>query len=331
VVEGVTIWEGRFFPVFPFHVHLHGWLTRKLVRKLASRVEVFHYHTPLVPWYETGRPALVTVHTPMKSDTASIPARSVLGWLIKLQAPISYRLEQMLFERAGMLTAVASSVAEEMAAYGIMPGRVSVLGNGVDTDVFFPAMIEPDRNQPYFFSAGRLAPRKGLEDLVECARLVLQKYPDHRFLIAGTGPLERMLRGQIERRNLGDRVILLGHVSGRASLADLYRGATAFVHAAHYEGLPTVLLEAMACGRPVVSTAVSGALDVIEHEHNGLLVPPREPVQLSAAITRLIQDPSLAENLGTAACRTIEERYSWHVVARRYLAEYEALLHGAAQ
>jgi glycosyltransferase involved in cell wall biosynthesis len=92
--------------------------------------------------------------------------------------------------------------------------------------------------------------------------------------------------------------------------------------------LPTVLLEAMACGRPVVTTSVSGALDVVQHGQNGLLVPPRAPEQMAAAIVRLLREPGLSEQLGRAARQTVEERYSWDVVGGSYLAQYETLLPG---
>lgn len=328
VVEGVTIWRPTFVPTYPLHVHLHGLFVDRLVRELEPEVDLFHLHTPLVKWPETDRPVLVTVHTPMKTDAGSIPATTTLGWLIKLQAPFSYHLEQQLFERAGALTAVASSVADELRVYGIAPDRVAVLGNGVDTTLFVPSPRGPDRENPYFFTAGRLAPRKGLEDLVRAAELVVRQFPNFRFLIAGGGPLERALRAEIARRGLKGHVVLLGHVADRVQLLTLYQSAAAYVHAAHYEGLPTVLLEAMACARPVVATAVSGALDVVEHAVNGLLVPPRDPHQLAAAIARLIREPELETRLGAAARWTVEDRYSWHTVSRGYLAQYEALLRG---
>lgn len=115
-------------------------------------------------------------------------------------------------------------------------------------------------------------------------------------------------------------------MSDRVELADLYRGATVYIHPAHYEGLPTVLLEAMACGRPVVATAVGGALDVIEDEHNGLLVPTKAPQAMAAAVARIMRNPDLATQLGSAARRTVEERYSWEVVGHHYLKEYKKLL-----
>lgn len=327
VVDGIDIWRPPFVPLYPFHVHVHSLWVNQLVKQLEDEVDLFHLHTPLVKRPRTQRPFLVTVHTPMKADAAAVSVDSLLGWLIKMQAPVSYRLEQELFDHAAGLTAVSHSVAAEMNAYGIDPGRVRVLGNGVDTTLFGPPCSEQKpAAERYALTVARLAPRKGIADLVAAAEIVARQDPSFRFYIAGSGPMQNDLQSEIQRRNLSDQVKLLGHVQDRRQLVDLYRNATLFIHPAHYEGLPTVLLEAMACGRPVISTAVSGALDVIEPEENGLLVPPHNPAAIADATLRLLKDGGLAEALGKAAHRTIEERYSWKRVSENYLNAYASIM-----
>ncbi len=98
VVDGITVWRPTFLPVYPFHVHLHGLFVNRLLRKLEPELDVLHLHTPLVQLPHTKLPTLVTVHTPMKADTAAVPANNLLGWLVKLQAPVSYLLEQKVFD-----------------------------------------------------------------------------------------------------------------------------------------------------------------------------------------------------------------------------------------
>jgi len=330
IVDGIMIWRPIFWPTYPFHVHRHGVAVDQLVREIEPEIDLFHVHSPLVKRPTTKRPVLVTLHTALKSDIAAVSLSNLLGLLIKLQAPVSYRIEQELFEWSDKLTAVASSVAQELEEYALDPQEVTVLGNGVDTGRFFPLKNKEQANEsalgPYALSVARLAPRKGLADLIRCAEHVVQQFPNFRFLIAGSGPMEKQLRAQIARRGLEKQVILLGHIADRAELVDLYRNATLFVHPAHYEGLPTVLLEAMACGCPVVTTAVSGALDVVQNGYNGFLVPPRAPEELASAISRLLPDFNLCHSLGVAARQTIVERYSWHVVSQNYVVEYERLL-----
>lgn len=322
--ERIEIWRPTFAPLYPWHVHLHSLFVSRLVARLESSVDIFHLHSPLPPIIKTRRPILLTVHTPLRADVRSIPLRDISALLVKLQAPVSYLIEQRLFQQARRITAVAASVAHELSDYGINPASVEVLGNGVDTAMFAPASAKLDAS-PYVFAVGRLGLRKGFEDLIECARLVIRQVPDVRFQIAGTGPLEKSLRAQIARAGLSTQVELLGHISDRQQIIRLYQQAAVFVHPAHYEGLPTVLLEAMACGRPVVATAVSGALDVVHPEENGLLVPPHNPAEMAAAILRLLSHPELANCLGQAARRTVETQYSWDTVSARYAQLYRQL------
>jgi glycosyltransferase involved in cell wall biosynthesis len=249
--------------------------------------------------------------------------------LIKAQTPVSIRVEHSLFDNAAAIAAVARSVAEELGGYGLDPTKVHVLGNGVDTVLFRPAEEGEVacQSKAYVFAAGRLDLRKGFEDLVEAMPNVARQVPDVCLYIAGDGPLRGELKARVERLGLGHVVRFLGHV-GRGEMLSYYQGATVFAHAAHYEGLPTVLLEALACGRAVVSTAVSGALDVVEDGVNGLLVPPRAPDKLAHAICRLLADARLRARLGAAARRTVEERFSWQVVGHGYLQCYRQLLNG---
>jgi glycosyltransferase involved in cell wall biosynthesis len=327
-VDDITIWRPTFWPVYPWQAHVHGLFVDKLVQHLEPELDLIHLHTPLVKYPLTRLPTLVTVHTPMKAHSGSFPATTWLGCLVKIQALVSYGPEREIFERADKLIAVAHSVAQEMAAYDVALERVTVLGNGVDTDIFQPDLAAVATDPPYFLTAGRLGLRKGLEDLIQCAELVSKQFPLHKFYIAGAGPLESAIRARIAERNLEQQVILLGHIATRTRLAELYRGATLYVHAAHYEGLPTVMLEAMACGRPVITTAVSGALDVVQDGRNGLLVGPKQPAQMAQAIIGLLQTPGLGEQLGLAGLKTVQERYSWNIVSRNYLAEYERLCPG---
>ena len=326
-LDKIAIWRPTFAPLYPFHVHFHGLFVNRLVARLEHQVDIFHVHTPLPPVVRTARPVFLTVHTPMRADTRSIPLRNVNSLLVKLQLPVSYRLEHRLLHSSTQVTAVARSVANELREYGISPAEVTVLGNGVDHERFTSGGADP-MDPPYILSVGRLGLRKGLEDLVECARLVCGENPGVQFCIAGKGPLEAKLKAAIHRAGLEGRVLLLGHVADRTRMVELYRQATLFVHPAHYEGLPTVLLEAMACGRPVVATAVSGALDVITPGENGMLVPPREPKALAEALLALLGDPTLRHHLGQNARKTVEQHYSWDVVSEQYLACYEQVVNG---
>ena len=325
-VDGIMVWRAPFVPIYPLHVHLHGLFVNRLLKRLESEFDVINLHTPLPPPVRTRLPIVTTVHTPMKADTRAIPVTDLFSLAIRLQAPVSFRIEQALLALSGLVTSVASSVAQELAEYGLDPAQVVVVGNGVDHELFVPAGNGDTRSRPYVLYAGRLAHRKGLLDLVECARLVCERRLDVRFIIAGKGPLEPKLRSAIAQAGLDGRCELVGYIGDRQELVRLYQNAALVVHPAHYEGLPTTLLEAMACGKAVVATAVSGALDAISSGENGLLVPPKQPETMVKAVLSLLENEGLRAELGRAARRTIEERYTWDIISEGFLACYRRVL-----
>lgn len=326
-VQDIPIWRPRFYPVYPLHVHLHGLFVQPIVRRLEFEVDVFHLHTPLPPPIRSKRPNIVTVHTPMLGEAKAIAIRDLRSLIIRLQIPISACVERKLFDAAHQIVTVSQSVADELCAYGVSKQQVRVFGNGVNTEIFCPDAQNRSMhaNEQYVLAAGRLDVRKGLQDLIQAMTYVHRHYPDVRLYIAGVGPLERQLRTQVGQLGLEGIVLLLGHVD-RSKMVELYRGAMAFVHAAHYEGLPTVLLEAMACGKAVISTAVGGALDVVQDGINGFLVSSRATEEIADSLCRLLADGPMRNRLGTAARQTVIQRFSWQVVGKNYLHCYRDLV-----
>lgn len=329
-IEEIPIWRPRFYLTYPFHVYLHALFVQRLVQRLEKEVDLFHLHTPLPPPIRSKRPLFVTVHTPMVGEAGAIKITDLRSLVVRAGMPISMRIEHRLFQSAGGIASVAQSVADELGSYGLSKKQVQVLGNGVDTQLFCPRERDPAARpgKMYVFAAGRLDVRKGLKDLVEAMRRVADHFPAANLAIAGAGPLEGALRARAEQLGIEQAVQFLGHVE-RDEMIRLYQDATIFAHAAHYEGLPTVLLEAMSCEKAIASTAVSGALDVVEDGVNGLLVPSREPERMAEAICRLLGDDLLRARLGAAARRTVEDRFSWRVVGGNYLRSYQALLNEA--
>ena len=325
-LAGIPIWRSRFHPAYTLH--------ERLVRRLEPEVDVFHLHTPLPPAIRSERPTLVTVHTSKVGAVVSVPVTDLDSLLTRLQVPGSIRAERQIFANADQIVTVARSIAAELqdyAHYKLGEKPVGVLGAGVDTDVFC-AGGQSSSAQPgemYILAAGRLDAGKGFQDLVEAMGKVVEWFPDVRLYIAGSGLLEKPLKAQVRQMSLERTVRFLGHVEAQADMVELYRGAMVFANAAHYQGLPTVLLEAMACEKAVVSTAVSGALDVVINGLNGFLTRPKSSHQLSGAVCRLLGDGGLRARFGKMARNTVQNRFSWRVVGDNYLRSYQALLNGA--
>ncbi len=324
IIAGIPVWHVTFWPLYPFHVHWHGQHVNRLIRQIEAEIDLFHLHTPLVARPQTNRPWLVTVHSLMEAASAAIQPNSLLNLLIKLQTPFSVKLEQQLLPAAGAVGSVSrASAAEIRRSYpGIQP---CVYANGVDQSIFTPDGHRADPEFPYALTVGRLSPGKGLETLLACAPEIFQRYPNFRFLLAGQGPLENWLRKQIERIGLAENILLLGQITNRERLAELYRGASLYIHPSHYEGLPTVILEAMACGCPVIATKTGGIPDVVEAGKNGLLVSPANPAELARAILSLLDEPAEAAQMGHRAAQTAQQ-YTWPIITRKYIDTYAQLL-----
>ena len=197
-----------------------------------------------------------------------------------------------------------------------------MVSNGVDERIFVP--VKKNTKENYILYVGRLSYRKGLFDLLDCAKHICQNY-NISFFLVGKGELEGKLRKKIKDEKLQDKIILLGHVN-REELIQLYQDGKIFVLPSHYEGLPTVLLEAMSCGLPVVSTSVSGCVEVVKHMYNGLLIPARSPKSMSEAIALLLEDYKLSIKLGENARKTIQERFTWDSISDRIEKCYKLAL-----
>ena len=232
-------------------------------------------------------------------------------------------MEMKLIKRAEKITTVSNSVAEELCAYGLKKKDVEIIGNGVDETIFYPK--NDSSKDPYILYSGRLDYRKGLFDLIDCSLIVCKKYPDISFYIIGKGLLLNKLKNKVKELGLTKNFHFLGFVS-KEKLIQLYQQATVYVLPSHYEGLPTVLLEAMACGCPVIATAVSGNLDVITHGIDGILVPPKKPEEIAKSIIKLLNDNDNRKKLGINARKTIAKRFTWKKITNKYIENYESLL-----
>lgn len=174
-------------------------------------------------------------------------------------------------------------------------------------------------NRKVLLSAGRFTRQKGFDVLVAASAILRRERDDFAVLIAGQGPLEADLRRWVADAGLEDTVHLIGFQS---DLAPLLAGVDLTVLASRYEGMPNVVMEAMALGRPVVATAVDGTPELVEDGISGLLVPPEDPAALATAVGDLLDHPERAAALGRAA----RERIARHFTRNAMLDNLETLL-----
>jgi glycosyltransferase involved in cell wall biosynthesis len=330
VLEEIPVWRPRFYSTYPLHVHLHGLFVQRLVQRLEAEVDLFHLHTPLPPPIRTGRPVLLTVHSMVHVDVRSQEINSVFELLTKLMSPVGCLIEKRLLHTSQTITAVSKVAARDAQRCLSRDERIEITWNGVDPHLFcLDTHNSADPNRLLY--VGRLAPGKGLRDLVQALELVILQYPEVRISLAGDGPLRGEITSLIKRSGLEENMKLLGHVDSRERLCALYQRAWGLILSSRHESLPTVILEAMACGTPVIATRVGSVMDVISDGVSGILVPPRAPEQMAEAICRLLGDAALRARLGATARHTVEERFSWQAVGSNYLRCYQTLLNEAGR
>jgi len=201
---------------------------------------------------------------------------------------------------------------------GIDPERIEVIYNAVDLEQFRPSearalqlreRLDIGKDDPVLLCVGRLDPQKGQRYAIRALPQVLACHPGTALLLVGGGPpeVEDGLRREAEREGVAGSVRFLGV---RSDVAALLSESDVFVFPSLYEGLGIALVEAMAMGRACVASRVGPIPEIVEDGHSGLLVPPRDPNQLAAAVSRLLGDPTLRLTMGAEGRRIVEERFN---------------------
>jgi glycosyltransferase involved in cell wall biosynthesis len=223
-------------------------------------------------------------------------------------------------EAALRSSAAVLTVSEKMAAVVRQwtDTPVEVLYNPVDTTKFAPT---PLQDRPTVLFLGLIGQAKGVYDLLAAIPEVLETVPDARFVFGGNGEVEQ-LRAEARRLGVAHAVETPGWLAGDAKRRAL-ESAWVFALPSYYEGLPVGVLEAMACGRPVVATDIAGIPEAVAHEQSGFLVRPGERRDLAARLTALLRDRVRSDAMGRAGRALAEARFSRDRVAGRLRAVWE--------
>lgn len=240
--------------------------------------------------------------------------------------PERLAIERDIGRRARAVLATCTDEVHELRAMGVHEDRVAIVPCGVDLGTFRPdgPVAERPDGCRRVLSIGRLVPRKGVDTLVRAVR----DLPDVEVVIAGGSPDDEeavRLRRLAAGYGLERRVRIIGSVP-RAEVPALMRSADVLVTVPWYEPFGMVPLEAMACGTPVIASAVGGHLDTIAG--CGVLVPPRKPEALARSLRELLDHPDRRKAIGMASARRAHSVYGWSHVAERTEAAYSRVITG---
>jgi len=344
-------------PYFPFHSPLFGhWSRYAGVPSLEERhgLVIHHPRYPAIPWVGMSvSPALlnagalglaqklhsagpgfdiIDAHYFYPDGVAAVRLGRRLGLPVVITSRGTdinlipqYRIPRRQIQRtileADGLIAVSAALKDALVELGADPDGVQVLRNGVDLDLFRPmdrvqARCDLGLSRPTLVSVGHLIQRKGHDRVIEA----LRGLPEFELLIVGDGPERDRLTQLVRHVGVADRVRFLGSV-GHATLPAIYTAADALVLASSREGWANVLLEAMACGTPVVASNIWGNPEVVQLPEAGLIFKENTPDHIADAVRALF-----AHLPARALTRAYAERFSWDDVTAGQLALFRHLV-----
>lgn len=240
-------------------------------------------------------------------------------------------LQRLMWHAADEILSVSEALRRKLAQTINFPkNRIRVIANGVDLRRF---TVARDRsgwkfrlNLPgealTFGTVGRFVPVKCYPVLLEASRWIFEKIPNSYLVLVGDGPLHEQLAGLARDYKICDRVRFLGW---RSDVAEILNALDVYVLASESEGMSNTILEAMACGLPVVATEVGGNVELVDRRA-GILVPPSNPTTLADAVTRLLREPAQRDAMGALARWRAEEYFSLETMARNYANVYMDLV-----
>ena len=277
------------------------------------KIDIVHTHNPaphlhgLIAAFLSRTPVCIhTRHGRNAPDNARVVwLNRILSWRTDAIVPVSKDAED-----------VARNVEH------INPLRLRQIWNGVDTDRY-RILSQPESRGPIIGTVARLAPEKDYPTMLDAFRLVANQIPEARLVFVGDGPSSLELHAKTAELGLQDRVEFLGM---RRDICELLNTFSIFSLSSTTEGLSMTVLEAMACGTPVVATDVGGNREMLYPPVCGLLAPAKNPVALAEAYLRLLRNPQERIQMAAAARHRVVQDFSVHSMLRQYLALYDEIL-----
>jgi glycosyltransferase involved in cell wall biosynthesis len=260
------------------------------------------------------------------------PVIAVMHGPTDVRAPGSLAfVKRWLLKRCDALVAVSTSTREALVDFGIPPGKITLIRNGVDTSIYAPGRADDLRAELglgpedlLIGAVGNIRAPKAYEVLLRAAQSVLERCPKAFFVIVGEGSEAALqpLAQLCAQLNISARVRFVGF---RKSRAELYWNFDVFVSSSRSEGLSLAFLEAMATGRAIVATRSGGPQEALVSGESGVLVPTEDPQSLAVALLEVLADAQLRARLAVAARKHVVANFSLEATVREYEVLYRRL------
>ena len=309
----------------------------KLVKK--ENIDLIHSgsHIPdlLLDSKRLDVPKVTTIHTTVRGQRNGAKMSGMKFWDLEFSEKATYlvypflRLAEVIyFSKARYYITVSEWMKRQLRKQYLKMNHstISVIPNSVDTNLFSPSKERNPFQGDLVLLTGRLIAAKGIKYLVEAVPEVLKEYPETFFVCIGAGnslPYERRLKELgVSEKNF----VFPGYLKERTELIKYYRASSVYLAPTLYENLPIRVLEAMACGVPVVASNVCAIPEAIDDGVNGILVQPGSVDELVDAICCLLSDSNLRRKIGENARKTVLEKFDWDVNGKWTAQVYHKIL-----
>jgi glycosyltransferase involved in cell wall biosynthesis len=319
-------------------VDMRNRLNLRVILQLAGlmkgeRVDIVHSQGARADFF--ARMAAKLARVPFVVSTVPMP---VEGFDVNPIRKFIYTVFNRFSERFVDRFMVVSDALEKMMIekHRIDPQKVVKIYNGIEKDEYcrpdkeiayrrssFRKKSDLGENVPVIGVIGRLVWQKGFKYFIGAIPDVLKEFKDAKFLLVGEGKLEDELKVKSKKLKLEDKIIFTGFMD---DIRDVLASIDILVIPSLQEGLPVVLLEAMAMKKPIVAANIEGIMEILENSVSGLLVPPRDIKALAEAVIDLLKHEDKANQMGLAARRVVEERFGVDIMVQKVEEVYEELL-----
>lgn len=290
-------------------IHSHLFLTGFLGTKIAAKKHI---------------PKVVTLHT-----LANQLVSWIVPWAVRISEPLTNLVYRFYFNQYDVAIAPSAKAAEALKKAGVKT-PIKIIPNGINLEIFkntsgdkFCQKFGIDRKKYLLVIVGKLDPGKNVDLGVLAMKKVKERIPQVKLAIVGDGPCRKAIQGLIQKMNLTPDVFMTGFID-QEMVASANKAASVVLLTSDIDVLPTVAIEAVACGKPIVAIRDKSIAGIVKHKKNGLLAA-KDPTAIANEITRILQNPALAKEYGFSSLE-IAKKFSVQSCVDQLEVLYQGLI-----
>ena len=284
-----------------------------------NKFDIIHAHSHL--FFSTNLCAMAKKlrSPPLVITNHGLISQTVPLWMHKIYIPT---IGKWTLNSADKIICYTDTEKRKLEKLGITSSKIIVIHNGIDINRFIPREKENHREIRILW-IGRLVSGKGVEYLIDAIKLLVHEITNLKLIMIGEGPSKEKIKRKISDLGLDKHIVFKDFVLN-SELPSIYQSSDVFVLPSLNEGVPRTILEAMACGIPVVCTELPQLVDVVDG--CGLLVPVKDSQALAEGISKIVSDRELAQKFGENGRANVVENYSWEDTVKKTIGLYEEVL-----